>query len=78
MAIRPPCAPVPQAWGAVLVGNNIILCGVVQDELERFAAALRAAKSAVDPAERLNPGVLIDCAGPRARHESCGEQADPE
>ena len=27
---------------------------------EPFAAALRAAKSAVDPAGRLNPGVLVD------------------
>jgi alkyldihydroxyacetonephosphate synthase len=27
---------------------------------EPFAAALRAAKGAVDPAGRLNPGVLID------------------
>jgi hypothetical protein len=58
-AIRPLCAPVPQAWGAVLVVNNA-LCGVVQDELEPIAAALRAAKRAVDSAGRLNPGVLID------------------
>jgi alkyldihydroxyacetonephosphate synthase len=28
---------------------------------EPFAAALRAAKGAVDPAGRLNPGVLVDC-----------------
>ncbi len=27
---------------------------------EPFAAALRAAKGAVDPAGRLNPGVLVD------------------
>ena len=27
---------------------------------EPFAAALRAAKGALDPASRLNPGVLLD------------------
>ena len=34
---------------------------------EVFAAALRGAKAAVDPAGALNPGVLIDPATPAAR-----------
>ena len=37
--------------------------GTTRQRPEPFAAALRAAKAAVDPAGLLNPGVLID---PRA------------
>ncbi|MHB1165993.1 MAG: FAD-binding oxidoreductase [Candidatus Nanopelagicales bacterium] len=42
-----------------------------------FAAALRAAKGAVDPAGRLNPGVLIDWAGPLAARPGIGRLDHP-